>query len=590
MDLSNPAALWLLLLLLPLLFASRHRPRSARPVATLHFWHAAQGQTPLLRPSLRRDYTALLVQSLFVLLVVAALAAPMLDSDGRRVAIVVDVSASMGARSGATNRLTAAKAQAAALVATLPRATRVQLIAAHAIPEAVGEFTVPDGALAAAIQALAATDTGAALDRAIGRARALQPAAIYVFSDVAPPADVRNPTSLLRWTSAGDPADNVAITNLSLGSRSRARDDIDVLVSLRNYGATGVETAVVLEQDGALVGRDAVEMAPMSGADLVMTVRNAAGVVTARLDADDALAADNTRRLLVPEPSIRVRLLSASYFVEQALSVHPRVSIVTREPFDLVVCDGCPALPAEDASILIFPPRTADSASSPVPLTGPAGIHPVTRSVSLDGVLASPLESAVEVGQGSEILVRAGERPVVLAYTSRARSVLDVRLDPSAAGFPTTPAFPILLANAVEWLARRDEAAGTVVAGEPFTWTLSAHESSSTPVVTGPTGRPVPSTLTGRSLTVPLLRRAGVYHVRSGSGEWPFVVNPATAAESDLTGQTAAAAADVALQDPGVANPRRHLSPLLLIAALALLAVEFHRRYGRVNGPSGSVT
>jgi hypothetical protein len=133
------------------------------------------------------------------------------------------------------------------------------------------------------------------------------------------------------------------------------------------------------------------------------------------------------------------------------------------------------------------------------------------------------------------------------------------------------------MANAVDWLAS-DRHPGTLEAGEPLTWV--AKDGSSPFTVTGPGGEAVSATYAGGLLTVPFTRHAGTYRVRTGTVERQVVVNPA-AAESDLSRK-------ISHEEPQAAAltlnlEHRELAPLLLTAALCLLAIESQRRSGRMR-------
>lgn len=596
MNLANPTALWLLPLLLLLLLARGRRPEAQQHVATLHLWRAAARDLVAPAPRrLRRDWLAVVIQSAFLLLLIASLARPMLSTRGSRIVVIVDLSASMGARHDGATRLDAARSRIAGLVATVPRGTRIQLIGAHAVAEAMGEFSASDPAFERALGELRVSDAAGAIETAVEGAQALQPAAIYVFSDMPRPVIASASTPEVEWTAVGDPADNVAITTLGLGDLSSIERVAEVLLSVRNYGSEAVTTTVTIEQNGSVVRREPVTVSSRSVTALVTTIENLPGIVTARLDVNDALPADNTRAVVVPASGpIRVRLMAGSFFVERALSVHPGVSIVPAarldgtakgsvEEADVVVCDGCTTLPPGNANVLIFPPRPSRPAE-PVPLTMTGEEHPLRELPTLDGFAVVPVPREGDFGDGF-VIARAGGIPAVLAYASGVRRVVDLRLDPTVPGFALTPAFPMLVASAVEWLAARDRNAVTLVAGVPLRWVMPATSASSVPssipAVVGPDGRPVPATFAGGVLSVVSTRAAGIYRVRADGSERTFAVNPATDGESDLLREiTDDSAGNSALQSH---LRERELTPFLLLAALVVLAAESQRRYGRVR-------
>jgi hypothetical protein len=358
-----------------------------------------------------------------------------------------------------------------------------------------------------------------------------------------------------------------------------------VLLSVRNYGSKAVATTVALDQNGTLVSREPVNVPARTGVELLFVIQNVPSVVTARLELSDALAADNTRAVVVSPNQIRVAAIGASPYVEKALLAHPGVAIVPLRSigaaedaaaFDVVVCDGCAELPPGNANALLFPPRPSRRAE-PVPMTMSDDAHALTDSLSLDGVPAVPIASRSAIGE-SHVIATAGGIPVVVASTSGTRRIVNLHLDPTAPELALSPAFPMLIANALQWLAAGDQRPVTIVAGEPLTWAMSSAEASSTIAVSGPDGRSLASTVAGGVLSVAATRAAGVYRVRGAGPEQRFVVNPAAGAESDLSREIKSAD-----RGPGGFQPdleERGLTSLLLLAALGVLIVEYGRRVG----------
>src|SRR5688572_17670972 len=111
MDLTNPAALWLLPLCLVPIVLSRTPPTGRHVVSNLYLWTEAVrrsgGQVALRRPR----FTALVaLQCACIGALVLSLAGPVMSRRGGRTAVVFDVSASMGARDGSVTRVDEARA------------------------------------------------------------------------------------------------------------------------------------------------------------------------------------------------------------------------------------------------------------------------------------------------------------------------------------------------------------------------------------------------------------------------------------------------------------------------------------------------
>ncbi|MGH2404531.1 MAG: hypothetical protein ACRDGN_08705, partial [bacterium] len=193
--------------------------------------------------------------------------------------------------------------------------------------------------------------------------------------------------------------------------------------------------------------------------------------------------------------------------------------------------------------------------------------HPVMRLVDLRGMrVAGALALRTQAGS----VLAEGDVPLVWAYEGRGLKVVVLPFDLMQSDLPVHPAFPVLVANAIAWLAGSPEAAlgdaPVVPAGE---WERAS--------VVGPNG--VQSTVEARDgvFVMPAFDRVGVYTLRTGSPrqagwERQWVVATADPGESSLAvpAAQAAPAGGVVRQ---IAQLR--LTPPLLGLAALLLAGEW---------------
>src|SRR5688500_16508823 len=158
MDFFNPSALWLLpLALIPFLLRRRRPEREQRTVSSVELWQAAdprEAVSPAVR-RVRRDWIAV-VQALFLVALIGALARPSIAGLAPRVAFIVDVSARMGAQAGGMTRLDVARQQALQALEALPSRARVRLIAAAASARDLGEFPAQSAELREVLDGLRA--------------------------------------------------------------------------------------------------------------------------------------------------------------------------------------------------------------------------------------------------------------------------------------------------------------------------------------------------------------------------------------------------------------------------------------------------
>jgi hypothetical protein len=204
--------------------------------------------------------------------------------------------------------------------------------------------------------------------------------------------------------------------------------------------------------------------------------------------------------------------------------------------------------------------------------------HPLLAGVTLDGVVWS-------AGRGSApgiALVLAGDQPLLSEATHGESVRLTLELDPARSNLPSSPDWPILLANVVE-RARSllpGPAAVNVRIGEEILWRAGEADVAAGRALelVGPDGRAEPAR--GAGLLSFAARRPGLHRlVAGGAGERElarFAVAFADARESDLTrcgaGETAAAPPPATAREQGAATTRGRREGHLLALLLVLLA------------------
>jgi hypothetical protein len=356
-------------------------------------------------------------------------------------------------------------------------------------------------------------------------------------------------------------------------------------MAVRNYGAASTSGEVVIAQAGSVVGRRTLDLPAGQEASVVFDAAGLEGVVVGRLELSDALAADNARFTIVaPATPLHVRLVGRNYWVEQAVAAYPDALIIDpdrdddeREP-DVVVCASCDDVVSADprAGVLLVPPPAA-SPREPSAVIVTNSTHPLLRGLNADGAFVSPIGPGREPGPG--VLAHAASLPVLVAHERDQRRIVELRIDLAASGITSEATFPLLIANAIEWLAEPRRRPTVLVAGEPLRQTLP-DDAGDAVIITGPNGRVVPARRSGRELVASDTAVAGTYHVNSHDQDYEFVVNPAIQRESDLsdTRVTVAPMASPALRSGPY---RAAISPGLLLAALALLALEWRHRTGK---------
>jgi Ca-activated chloride channel homolog len=591
MQFAFPAALWLLpLALLPLL-ARRTRPVRRLPVATMPMWAAAAAReaAPVAR-RLRRHWLAI-VQALVVVALVLAIARPQWPTGSNTVAIVVDTSLSMSAVSGGQSRLVQGTDRALSWARDLPSGTRIRLVTTSPTARAAGEYSVGDVSFESALAALQPSAAGGSLDAAIALAHAgnPSPSRALVVTDAASLTDRAG----TEWATVGAAADNAAVVTLAARRAHATAPETDVVAHVFNYGSRALTTTLAITHDGRVVSREPLVIPARSGTSASVLVREPDGLVTATIDAADAIAADNTRSTLIAPPlAVRVAVVgrgNPTGFLERALRSRAGIEVgADASRADVVVCSGCSADDATtiaktiaNTALLVVPPVPA-APTAPAPLHTVGRGAPLRTAASLAGVEAVVIEGGAVPPDA--VVASAASRPAIVASEVDGRRVIELRLDLDRSALALAPAFPMLVADAIDWLAGRDFQEATFEAGVPAVRPLPSGEGPVT--VLGPTGAVVASAIASGRLTIAGADAAGVYHVRRGSAEAPFVVNPVTSGESDL-GTSVATTSPTSATAPLDAGRLVDITPFVIAIALALIAIESRVRPGRWRSRRG---
>ena len=574
MQLINPLALLLLPFAALLFLLARRRPkRPRRVVSSLRLWTAAESsETPLLAIRRPRRNWVIVLQVAFVLLLIAALARPAIPWRQSHVTLVFDVSASMGTGDTDGTRLGIARNRALRMLADAEARTQVRLLEAGAVTVDRGEFS-GIAAVTRAVESLQQQAGGAHLDEALRVAHTLSSdAEVWVFTDAPQAADS---DARVRWTQVGRTAPNVAVTALAARRVPKVAGGVQILFEISNFGDTARDATVEIRVNDTAVVREVTRLDAHAARSFVREFTALDGRLSATVRTpDDGLEVDNTRFALIPpRRSTRVRLITpGNFFLEKALAANPNLVVTTSQPTggassrdELVVCDACATPPQGSTSVLMIPPAT--SGLEPAPLIADLASHPIAQGLDAS-VPVVPASRNPPLGNGAVVL-RAGEVPFVITSEQAGARMVVLNADMRAPAFPLSAAFPVLVANAVDWAAGVGMNVHAVAAGEPLEWRIAAD---ATPTVVDPADRSVPFTLANHHLTVTDTRVPGIYTVTVNGLSERFAVN-VPPAESDVTRATAAAA--LATRPPDAPTAPFEIASWLLVAAIVLFAAEW---------------
>jgi Ca-activated chloride channel homolog len=442
-----------------------------------------------------------------------------------RVLIVLDSSWTMAARrSDGSTRWEQAIREAAALVRSAEGA-------------AVALATTAEGLVEGPTSDMARVTSALERLRPTGGADATWPrvagsSAVHFITDGATPRSVETGVTL---HSVFQPAGNVAVSAfdvaessggakvfLAVTNHATGRQEVALAVT---RGTTVVVNRTVLIDAGA-THREAF-IVPLSGGSKFKAEVKAANNA---LDVDDEAAA-----WLWSASPLAVGVVGTDSTLPALLAEDPTLRVTRvppdqygRVPADVWVFDGwlpgdAPAKPA----LIVGPPATSwlgtTSAGGPASTWQASGSHPLLDGVDgalvrIDAVrrLSSPRLRAVVVSESGAPVVSAGDglvRIVVLGFAL------------AESNLAMSPAFPVLIGNAIDWLGRPDRGRHR----EPGPVVLARD----TVRLVSPNGQMIPLTTMGDA-KVATLDRPGVYLAESTGAPRVFTVSLGHPERSDL--------------------------------------------------------
>ncbi len=551
------AALWLYL---------HHRRPQHRKVSTLRFWASVQ---PISQPRRRklREPWAFLMQVLFLLLLVLALANPRWGPafEGRSVVMVLDASIwSQAYPTGEPSWIDRERAEAASVLDSLPGTDRVLLLRAEGDAPPILPFTTDRAALRRAILALQPSSVAADLPRSLELGRAALGGArrgllVYVGPGLidsgqtagqaseqarsldafraeveSPDNSAGQPQFLMRLVGDWSTVQNRGVTRLSLRRDAAQPDRWHLLTQLKNYGNEKSDVVLAYSVNGQPIGQRKVSLGPEAQANAEDEFTwDKGGLLQAEISPPDALRADDRAVVSLPAfRTVRVAVFanSASPLAADLLSVlsgdpYVQAQIVPPEfgasvSPDIAIYQGVNVPDHPDLNSIWFLSGPAVSGSRAVRVTSWNLQHPVTRWVrTRDISVRNP--ATLKVQPGDTVLASTEGNPpapLILAREENGRRILIVGFNPHDSNFPLESAFPLLMAGSVEWMTHSvDEVADSLSTGEldlpgPVTRIVS------------PSGKEVPFARKGADVHL-LALETGMYRVISPSGETSVAVN-----------------------------------------------------------------
>lgn len=614
LSLLAPKALWLLLLLIPLvIFYILKVRRQSRRIGSTWLWKSAQRDLMARSPFKKLIVQLpLIVQALALIALAIAAATPSTRGSGDtgdHIAIVIDTSASMGAQQGDVTRLELAKKAALERIDALAPGSDVMLLDAGrdarlALPpdrdrrrmaNALAKIEVRDveGDLGAAI-ALAASRL-----KQVGGDRK-----IIVISDgnLAHPAPLKTGAIPLELVRVGTLLDNTAIVRVDVrsGRDSGGREQVQAFLMLANLGESERQIYVTMRLEGSdeVVASRRLSLAAGARTPAVLTfvpgADDAGRGLVFELSPNDALPVDDRAYGRVP-PGRRLPVVLASdtdaAWLRRALAADREVDLDERRlsglrdevPADafVVVNRACPAeIPGGDI-LIVGPPAgtchgTKVGATVETPrITSWAQGDPRMRFLSLDHVHID-LARLLEPPSKRQQLVRADSGVLVSDISTSRRAGTLVGFDVGESNWPLRASYVLFIRNLLEQarLHRNAGIVGAATSGRPLRVALPSSVEEA--LLQSPGATPRQLQVRDGVAVIPEVDRVGHYALsweKPHGGARVVPVNLASALESDLRTEPDAGG-EITISDAAT-EPQTQRDWNWLLALIAALLIAF---------------
>ena len=478
MTLLAPAALWFLLAV-PVIFVlyliqSRYRPQV---VASLLLWKRMardlEAEASWRRP---RWDLLLALQLLVALLAGLALARPaILGGGGQRLVVVLDTSASMAARDVQPSRFAAARQQVAETVGAASPDARISLVAAGRQPRVVLEDASAANVLGVLDSLQTEPDEGdlpSAVRVAAGIAApvAANGSQVVVVTDGSFDLDLPSQAVPVSFKIVGTSGENLAISEVTLRRPIDRADYLAGFTRVVNFGTAPRSTSITIVADALAVDRSPLDVPAAGHADATFRVPAGAQSVSVVLADRDAMGADDRVDLLgYARWARRATIISETPAPwEHVLSVVPDLTTRSVRPADFRPSDAAPdeillfdnvvpsVLP-NSAFILVNPPDSSTLLSRLDQLPRQRRTDhfdaddPLLRGLDIAPLTVQQLERAITPAWAAAA-VDAEDTPLILHGRLGDQRAVIFTFDPAKSNLPHLAAFPLLMANAVDWL------------------------------------------------------------------------------------------------------------------------------------------
>jgi hypothetical protein len=348
--------------------------------------------------------------------------------------------------------------------------------------------------------------------------------------------------------SVFEPASNVAVTAFDVRpgvfapERGKPLILAEVYIEVANFATHAQKVRVALQRGDAVLGTHEIQMgAGEAYRETVPIAGRGAAALRVHVEAaENALAIDDDGYAWVD----RARPLSVmvvgtqTEWVRRVLAENPDVRVAYVAPSsyraagqDVTIFDrSAPAEPPREPALYFAPPGNTSwlgaTRDELKPLWESAGDHPVVRGVDPATLRIDRARSYSSLDLAPVARTRQGT-PIVYVQESSFRRSVVVTFSAAESNLPTAPGFPILVANALEWLSHPAAQGGARHPGlAPFSTAVSRIVAPDTSIV---------PFVRADGSQYAMLRIPGLYAAEGGGARSTIAVNASDSQRSNVS-------------------------------------------------------
>jgi hypothetical protein len=455
-EFSNPAALWLLTLSIPLilLYILKRRRRELIVPSTL-LWKQAledmRAETPFQK---LRSSLLLMLQLLILVLITAILSGPQFvtaASLSRRWILVMDCSASMKTKDVRPSRFVSAKEQLIQRLNDIPASDVVMVLSFSSETSIVQQFTDNFDQARERLDSLTAEDLSSDWRQLI---RVLEPLVkenppprVMIASDFANVPSDFNSTVYFDPILAGESGNNVGITRVACKPVPGTENKQSLLYQIKNFSKQNVVTNISLLADESVIDAFEIQLNPNEAIERTAEITvTQPSKVRIEIKPNDIFTLDDDFVLIVePAPRTSINLTYDNPYLRKALEVLPSVRIQSDGVLQISKVSNIETAKTEGIYFL------DSSEGSTAPAVYWREGHPILQFVDARAWKVRNAKT-IPVPPGGVSLVEVPSGTIAYAIENQGVRKIILTFPLEESNLPSLAGFPVFLQNSIQWI------------------------------------------------------------------------------------------------------------------------------------------